>query len=1143
MSIHCSLHHVTSYKYKKPVTLGPQVVRLRPAAHSRTPIPAYSLKVTPEKHFINWQQDPQGNYLARLVFPEPVTELKLEVDLVADLSPINPFDFFLEDCAESYPIGYPRELKEDLKPYLATGKSSPLFDKFMSQLPIEKGMLTNDFMIAVNQAVNQAVDYGIRLEPGVQTPEETLQKRKGSCRDSAWLLVHVMRHLGVAARFCSGYIIQLTADQKPIDDGPSGPEEDFTDLHAWTEIYLPGAGWVGLDPTSGLLAGEGQIPLCGSADYINAAPLSGSIVTTEEVECAFDFAMEIKRIKETPRTTLPYTEEQSAAIEALGHELDKQIERQDIRLTMGGEPTFVSATEMEAAEWNTEALGETKERYADQLLRRLYKKFSPGGFLFHGQGKWYPGEQLPRWAYSSYWRRDGQAIWTDPGLFARQEENYGHTIKDSEAFTHLLAKNLGLPTDYIRPGFEDLYYYLWKERRLPMNVTVKDPRLKDELARRKIAEVFDKGLGSEVGHLLPIARGLYPEEWLTGPWFLGTEEMFLSPGNHPMGYRLPIDGLPWAKITDQPYLEPYDPAIPRSPFPEERLVPPALRGAGSPLMQNPFDERESPEEREERLAGEAEERKRRRDELIRELQERQRNAVLTPPEMNQSAKGQLRTGLVVEPREGRLNIFFPPLTDAGSYLELVAAVEETAKELGTPVRLEGYKPPSDPRLNSFSVTPDPGVIEVNIHPSQSWQEIVDKTKILYEEARFCGLGTEKYLQDGRHSGTGGGNHIVIGGEKPLDSPFLRRPDLLRSLITYFNNHPSLSYLFSGMFVGPTSQAPRLDEARPEQLYELETAFGALPETNTVLTNSQWLVDRVLRNHLVDMTGNTHRAELCIDKLFSPDSPTGRLGLVEMRGFEMPPHPDMSLAQQLLVRGLLSRFWDQPYTAKLERWNTRLHDRWMLPHFLEDDLNDVVEDLQGHGLAFDPAWFKPHLEFRMPFIGELDHRNIHLEVRTAIEPWNVLGEETASFGTARYVDSSVERVQVKLSNLTEKRHLLTANGIPVPLHPTGRAGEYVAGVRFRAWKPFSALHPTKPINSPLTFDLVDTWNQRSLAACQYHVVHPGGRAYDDFPLNAFVAESRRRSRFFEMGKTPGTIDPPQPDINPDFPLTLDLQRYF
>ncbi|MGB6221133.1 DUF2126 domain-containing protein [Haloferula sp.] len=1128
MSIHCSLHHLTAYKYSKPVQLGPQVIRLRPATHSRTEVPSYSLKITPEKHFINWQQDPQGNFLARVVFPEAVREFSIEVDLIANLATINPFDFFLDEYAQHFPFDYSEELTTDLEPYLVKEVRGPKMREFLTKVPITHGMEANAFMVAVNNYVHQAVGYTIRMEPGVQSTEETLTKRTGSCRDSAWLLVQVMRRLGIAARFCSGYLIQLKADQKPVDGGAEGPSEDFTDLHAWTEIFLPGAGWVGLDPTSGLLTGEGHIPLCAAAHYRNAAPISGSLSMSDDTETDFEFDMKVERIRETPRVTLPYTPEQTAEIEKLGQAIDKKLKKQDMRLTMGGEPTFVSATDMEAPEWNTDALGPTKELYADQLLHRLYKKFSPGGFLHHGQGKWYPGEPLPRWSFTSYWRHDGTPVWNDQSLFADHRVDYGYGSKESEAFIKLLAKNLDISPDFIRAGYEDIFYYMWKERRLPMNVTVENPKLADKLERETISKVFEQGLGSPVGHLLPIARGVSPEEWITGPWFLRGEELYLAPGNHPMGYRLPMDGLPWAERIDQPILEPYDPSIPRDPFPAERILPPALR------QPNPVSAMATT------IRGQYQGDPRGED--PRRTSSKQRQDALAEPQVGKSASGQVRTGLSVEPRDGRLHVFMPPLVKADAYLELVGALEETAKSLGTPIRIEGYKPPSDPRLNSFSVTPDPGVIEVNIHPSKTWNEIVSKNKVIYEEARNIGLGTEKFMEDGRHSGTGGGNHIVVGGDTPLDSPFLRRPHLLPSLITYFNNHPSLSYLFSGLFIGPTSQAPRLDEARHETLYELETAFSALPKGDTTLDHSQWLVDRILRNHLVDMTGNTHRAEICLDKLYSPDSTTGRLGLLEMRGFEMPPHPEMALAQQLLIRGLLSRFWDNPYTAKPVRWGTSIHDKWMLPHFIKDDMEDIVTDLRANDLPFDAAWFEPHHEFRFPLVGEYDQRNLHLELRQAIEPWHVLGEEQSSSGTSRYVDSSVERLQLKVSGFTDSRHQVTCNGVSVPLHPTGRQGEYIAGIRYRAWDPYSALHPTLPINSPLTFDVVDTWNQRSVGGCKYHVVHPGGRAYDDFPLNAFVAESRRRSRFFTINRSPGKLDPPAPKIDREYPMTLDLQRY-
>jgi len=439
------------------------------------------------------------------------------------------------------------------------------------------------------------------------------------------------------------------------------------------------------------------------------------------------------------------------------------------------------------------------------------------------------------------------------------------------------------------------------------------------------------------------------------------------------------------------------------------------------------------------------------------------------------------------------------------------------------------------------------VIEVNLHPSKSWDELVDRTTVLYEEARQTRLGTEKFMVDGRHTGTGGGNHILIGAETPIDSPVLRRPDLLRSLIAYWQNHPSLSWLFSGLFVGPTSQAPRVDESRNDSIYELEVAFNELDRQLALGAKRDpehtpaWLTDRLFRNLLTDASGNTHRAEFSIDKLYSPDGSAGRLGLVEMRAFEMPPHARMSLAQHLLLRGLVAKFWRHPYTNDLVRWGTDIHDRWMLPHFCETDFADVIHDLRDAGFAFEADWFAPHFEFRFPRIGDFAQRDVHVELRTALEPWHVLGEEGAAGGAVRYVDSSLERMQVKARGLSGDRFALTVNGRRIPMHSTGVNGEAVAGVRYRAWQPPNCLQPTIGVHAPLVFDLYDTWNQRSLGGCTYHVAHPGGRSYDTFPVNSYEAESRRLSRFVVQGATQGKFIVPPAQLNPDFPFTLDLRH--
>ncbi len=1156
MTIHVALNHVTHYRYDRRVALSPQIVRLRPAPHCRGKILSYSLKVEPEGHFINWQQDAFANYLARLVFPEPTTEFKVTVDLVAEMAVYNPFDFFLEPQAETYPFDYDAALALELQPYRVTEPATPALARFLDGVDRSERR-TIDFLVAINQRLQHDIRYLVRLEPGVQTPEETLTIGSGSCRDTSWLLVNALRHLGLAARFASGYLIQLKPDVQALD-GPSGTEVDFTDLHAWCEVFLPGAGWIGLDPTSGLLAGEGHIPVACTPTPSSAAPVSGA---SDPCEVRFSHHMEITRIHESPRVTLPYTDAQWAAVQALGEQVDRQLVAGDVRLTMGGEPTFVSVDDREGAEWSTDALGPTKRLKAQELVQRLASHYGQGGFLHFGQGKWYPGEQLPRWALSICWRADGQTSWHDPKLLADERDHHAHTAKDAEAFVQGLTRHLGISAQHVLPGYEDTWYYLWRERRLPINVDPLDARLDDEQEKVRLRRVFTQGLGKVVGYLLPLRHAAAEETqpgWHTGAWFLRDERLNLMPGDSPMGYRLPLDSLPWVSEADFPYHIDADPFAPRAALPQTGQGLPNVNALevdgriaeggmvavpGGPGLPSGLLEAAD-------LATSA-------------------SAPAAPMPLRNDAPAHLesagwltRSALVVEVRDPRrangpkaeqqgqpngvMYVFMPPLKALEDYLALLAAIEATAAEQKVKIVLEGYPPPRDPRLKLLQVTPDPGVIEVNIHPAHNWTELVEHTEFLYDAAWKSRLSSEKFMLDGRHTGTGGGNHFVMGGATPEDSPFLRRPDLLASLLAYWHNHPSLSYIFSGLFVGPTSQAPRIDEARNDQLYELELALVQIERNQAKYGQEMppWLVDRTLRNILIDATGNTHRSEFCIDKLYSPDNSTGRLGLLELRAFEMPPHARMSIAQQLLLRALVARFWHQPYRAKLERWGTVLHDRYMLPSMLWADFDDVVKDMGHSGYAFDAAWFQPHHEFRFPWIGQIAASGVTLTLRTALEPWHVMGEEGAAGTTVRYVDSSMERVEILATGLTESRHQVTVNGVPVPMQATGRAGEYVCGVRYRAWSPPSALHPGIGVHAPLTIDLMDRWMQRSLGGGRYHVSHPGGLSYDSFPVNAYTAQSRRLTRFETMGHSPGQ----QPSITPagqprqslEFPFTLDLR---
>jgi uncharacterized protein (DUF2126 family)/transglutaminase-like putative cysteine protease len=1010
------------------------------------------LEVKPTDGICSWQFDPLANHVARVVFPNKTSEFSVDVDLVADLSPLNPFAFLLEPEAEMAPFTYKLEVARMLEPFLVLKSSGPLLNDFIAS--VRGPQQTVALLLALNERVRDHVSYTTRMEHGVQSCEETLSLGTGSCRDSSWLLVQICRRLGFAARFVSGYLVQL-ADNKQLAETECR-KTDSVELHAWAEVYLPGAGWVGMDPTSGLLTSEGHIPLACSTTPVDAAPISG---TVEPAGVEFTHALTVRRLDEAPSLTSPFSDRDWHKIRELAYEVDCNLRTQDVRLTIGGEPTFVGIDAPESAQWNFDALGPEKRSAALLLIRSIRQRIAPGALLHFGQGKWYPGEQMPRWAFHCIWRKDHLPVWENGDLFALEGKNDAYGNSEANAFLEALSRRLGAD---------------------PENIL---------LAMELISEQEEP-----TGFILPLRRRQPGGRlvWSSQLWFERPKKFMLSAGDSPIGYRIPVEMMPWVAPDALTY-----------EIDEDGRV--RLRS----VVKHPEMFGQDPE----------------------------RDPLPAISEDANSPRELVRPSLCVQAREGSLHVFLPYIPVLADYLDLVAAVEETSQYLQMPVWIEGYSAPPDPRITVFSLTPDPGVLEVNMPPTSGWDEQETYNAILAEEAQRHRLIAAKFGYDGSHLATGGGSHITLGGPTLADSPILRRPDVLRSMLSFWQNHPSLSYLFAGMYVGPTSQYPRVDEARVDSLYELEVAFSHLPIGNC----QPEIIDGLFRNLLVDVTGNSHRAEFCIDKLHPPEGQGLRLGLLELRAFEMPPHYRMGLLQTLLVRALFTMFWKKPFTGGLVRWGTALHDRFMLPHFVERDFLEVLDILRTVGFPFLDTWFAPHLEFRFPKIGEIEADGVRLELRQALEPWNVLAEETTSGGTGRSVDSSLERIQVKVNGLSPaSRYAVSCNGRMVPLHLSEAQHEALAGIRYRARRLSAALHPTIPVHTPLRFDLIDTWKNRSVGHCAYYAGRLDGTLYDSRPADSTEASERRLGRFLITPPSEDVIATPPPEKNPIFPMTLDLR---
>jgi len=1088
MGIRIALRHRIEQHFSRPVRLSTHWLRLRPAPVTQRAVTAYSLKIDADPHFINWVRDPFENFLARLDLPEAVPRLGLDLELIADLEPQNPFDFLVEPYAANYPFAYDDQLRRELTPYLVQPTPGPRLAAWLAGLEVETGYMVR-FLSLLTQQLSTALAIMPAGRPGPVDLETVFARGAGSCWEIAWLATQTLRALGLAARFVSGYRVRLDTLSSAT-------------LHAWTEVYLPGAGWVGLDPAAGLFVDENYLPLAAAPDPLRALPLVGYREACDERQSE---QIEVRELAAEERPW-PLTPTEQRDLLAVGHAVDTDLRAAGLQLTVQQDLGLVAAGELGDPGWTVSALGSDMRCAAERLLLCLRDQLAPGGVVQLCQGERFAGEPFPRWRLGCWARADRVPVCRDPARIGWREDAAGLSQAQAERFGWRLAQALGLANEWLVPAYEDGLYRRWQA---PGGVAEQpDPALlRDPLQRRALADRLSREAALLRGYVLPLRWDAVRRCWASGAWPMRRGAIYLLPGDSPMGYRLPLGGL---SLAVQRQVEPE-----RCQF-EERPLLAEVHGEVSARLS--------------RVAP----------------------AVAPPAQADAETPEGPRTAVCLEIRDGCLYCFLPPLTHLEHYLELVAAVEAAAESLDLGVVLEGYEPPEDHRLQRFVVEPDAGALRLRLPPAVDTAQLDVVLAAAFAAASDCGLAAERPVAGGRHLTPGIGAALTLAGPRPADSPFLRRPGLLRSLIAYWHRHPSLSYLFAGRGIGPSGGAPRADEGRDEALYELELALERLPDGEP---SAPWLADRVLRHLLTDPAGDMRRAEIRVDALYDPARAARRLGQVTVGSFETAPVATLATLQAVLLRALVARFARDPETGALAPWTGALHDRFMLPLVLWEDLRAVLADLEAAGYPLQTAWFEPLLARRFPLLGSVQFGDIRLELRQAHEPWPVLAEEVTAAGVARFFDASLDRVEVRAHGLTPGRHVLECNGEWVPLQPGGAVGRYVAGVRFKAAQLPATLHPTVPPVGALVFDLIDTWNGRVIGGFTYYpaqpeVVHPvGSPAPGAAPrpgeqgeeMRALYAPAARHAggQFVARGSGRRVAQAPVAHPDPARPFLLDL----